>query len=185
MSRDLKKVCLIGLWVLIVASTVAESTAQQSRQFDLSKLGMVINGEQTCNDTGNRLQDFPSPTMDQIIAAGPKAIPILIGMIADRHMAQTKEPLICYWPGMAVADIAFCLLSDLFKYPGAKITVPGTSWSDLLSPENSGAAWDQLHGFIRKHGTAALQARWRAVWDQNKGRVFWDPKERCFRLKAS
>jgi hypothetical protein len=145
---------------------------------------MVINGEQICNDTGNRLQDFPSSVMDQIIAAGPKAVPVLIRMIADRRMANTKEPLICYWPGMAIGDIAFCLLTDLFIDTGRKTTVPGAGWDDLLGPNNTDPGWEQLHGFIKKHGSSALQAKWRAVWDKYRGQVFWDPKERCFKLKA-
>ncbi len=181
----MNKVCFIAVWLLVAASSVAESTDQRLRQFDLSKLGMVINGEQRCNDTGNRLQDFPSSVMEQVIAAGPKAVPILIGMIADRHMAHTREPLICYWPGMAIGDIAFCLLNDLFTDPDRKTTVPGADWNDLLSPGNNGAAWEQLHGFIRKYGSAALQARWRRVWDKYQGQVFWDSKERCFKLRAS
>jgi hypothetical protein len=146
---------------------------------------MVINGQQECNDTGNRLQDFPSPMMDRIIAAGPKAVPILIGMIADRRMANTREPLICYWPGMAIGDIAFVLLTDLFTDTGRKTTVPGADWNDLLGPNDTVAGWEQLHGFIKKHGSSALQARWRRVWDKYRGQVFWDRKERCFKLKAS
>ncbi len=180
----MNKVCLIALCLLGGAAAHAQSTAPRQLQFDLSKLGMVINGEQICNDTGNRLQDFPSSVMDQIIAAGPKAVPVLIRMIADRRMANTKEPLICYWPGMAIGDIAFCLLTDLFIDTGRKTTVPGAGWDDLLGPNNTDPGWEPLHGFIKKHGSSALQAKWRAVWDKYRGQVFWDPKERCFKLKA-
>jgi hypothetical protein len=181
----LNKIGLIALCILGVALCHAQSAVPSPLQFDLSKLGMVINGEQICNDSGNRLQDFPSSVMDQIVAAGPKAVPVLIRMIADRRMANTREPLICYWPGMAIGDIAFCLLTNLFTEPDGKTTVPGADWNDLLGPGNTGASWEQLHGFIRKHGSAALQARWRAVWDKYRGQVAWDPKERCFKLKAS
>jgi hypothetical protein len=176
---------LIVLCTLAVSVSNAQLATRNPLHFDLSKLGMAINGEQKCNDSGNRLQDFPSPVMDQIIAAGPRAVPTLIRMISDRHMAQTREPLICYWPGMTVGDIAFILLNDFFTDTGGKTTVPGADWGDMLRPENKGAAWEQLHGFIRKHGSAALQARWQHVWNKYGGQAFWDPKERCFMLKAS
>ena len=180
----MNKACLIAVWLLIAASSVAESTHQRLPQFDLSKLGMVVNGQQICNDTGNRLQDFPSLVADQIIVAGPKAVPILIGMIADRHMAHTREPLICYWPGMAIGDIAFCLLGDMFMDPERKMTVPGADWNDLLSPVNSGAAWEQLHGFIRKYRSAALQVRWLRVWTQYRSQVLWDSKRKVLQTEG-
>ena len=181
----MNRACIIAFCLLCVASSNAQSTAHRPLPFDLSKLGMVIDREQKCNDTGNRLQDFPSPVMDQIIAAGPKAVPVLIRMIADRRTANTREPLICYWPGMAIGDIAFCLLTDLFTDTSRKTTVPDADWNELLGPSNNVAAWEQLHAFIKKHGSASLQARWRAVWDEYRGKVLWDSKERCFKLKAS
>ena len=181
----MNKVWLIALYLLGVASSHAQLTTTRPLQFDLSKLGMVINGEQICNDSPSRFQDFSTSGMDQIIAAGPKAVPVLIRMIADRRMANTREPLICYWPGMAIGDIAFCLLTDLFTDTAGRTTVPGADWNDLLGPGNTGASWEQLHGFIKKHGRGALQARWLRVWDKYKGEAFWDSKERCFRLKTS
>lgn len=171
--------CALG-----VALCDAQSAVPSPLQFDLSKLGMVINGEQICNDAPNRSQDFSTSGMDQIIAAGPKAVPVLIRMIADRRIANTREPLICYWPGMAIGDIAFCVLTDLFTDSAGRTTVPGADWNDLLGPGNTGASWEQLHGFIKKHGSGALQARWRVVWNRYRGQVFWDPKERCFKLKV-
>src|SRR6202042_3143467 len=109
----------------------------------------------------------------------------LIGMIADRRMAKTKEPLICYWPGMAVGDIAFVLLIDLCTDTGRRTTVPGADWTDLLGPGNDAAAWEQLHGFIKRRGSRALQDRWRVVWNKYRRQVSWDSKERCFKLKAN
>jgi hypothetical protein len=179
------KIFLIVLSLLTGGLSNAQSATHATLHFDLSKLGMVVNGQQICNDTGNRLQDFPSPVMDQIIAAGPKAVPVLIRMIADRRTANTREPLICYWPGMAIGDIAFCLLTDLFTDTSRKTMVPGADWNALLGPSNNVAAWEQLHAFIKKHGSAGLQARWRAVWDEYGGQVLGDSKERCFKLKAS
>jgi hypothetical protein len=45
--------------------------------------------------------------MDQIIAAGPKAVLILIAMLSDGRIAPTKEPIIGFWQDMTIGDIAF------------------------------------------------------------------------------
>jgi hypothetical protein len=178
------KTCLIALCFLTVSFSHARSTAQKPLHFDLSKIGMVVNGRQMCEDKG-RLQDVPSRVMDQIVAGGSKSVPVLIGMIADTRTAQTEEPIICYWPGMAVGDIAFCLLGDLFTDSTyTNKTIPGASWDDMLGPGKNVAAADQLQAFIKKHGRAALQAKWRLLWDRYGDQIFWDPKERCFRLKT-
>jgi len=121
--------------------------------------------------------------MNQIISAGPKAIPVLIRMLSDRRMARTREPIICYWPGMAIGDVAFCLLTSLFLDTKGKVTVPGAGWNDMLGPED-GTSWDQLHSFVKKHGVVALQAKWRRLWNKYGSKAEWDPKEICFKLKT-
>jgi|SRR5579872_1188429 len=171
---------------LLLSSPIsfAQSKTQEPLRFDLSKIGMVINGEQMCNDTNPRLQDIPSPTMEQIMAGGPRSVPVLIEMLGDRRMAQTKEPIICYWPDMTIGDISFCLLTTLFMDPRGNTTVPGTSWNDMLGRHDR-PAWDQLHWFIKKNGAVALQTKWRRVWARYSRATEWDIKERCFKLKIS
>jgi len=75
--------------MLSAGVSCAQSRANRPLQFDLSKIGMVMNGRQICEDKG-RLQDYPSKVMDQIIAAGPKSLPILIAMLSDGRIAPTK-----------------------------------------------------------------------------------------------
>ncbi len=185
----MKKVCVIALWLLIIAmanggTANGQAMGDRALRFDLSKIGLVLNGEQICDDTNPRLQDIPSRAMDQIIAAGPQAIPVLIRMLSDARMAQTNEPIICYWPGMSIGDLAFCLLVNLFTDTSGKTTVPGAGWNDMLGPDGKVPAWEQLQGFVRKNGSAALQAKWRRVWEKYPGQVSWDPKEKCFKFRA-
>jgi hypothetical protein len=163
----------------------AQSANQDPLHFDLSKIGMVINGQQICEDKGRLQDESGEAELTRIIAAGPKAIPVLIKMLTDARMAKTAEPLICYWPGMAIGDIAFCLLSDLFTDESGSKTMPGSAWNDLLGTDEHSAAWEQLHGYIGKHGRAALQAKWQRLWNKYKGQIFWDPSQRCFRLKVA
>ena len=162
----------------------AQPRGQGRAQFDLSQIGFVLNGQQICEDKG-RLQDYPSKVMDQIIAAGPKAVPVLIGMIADAREAKTNEPIICFWPGMAIGDIAFCTLSDLFSDSSqGKTTMPGAARDDLLGPAGNRPAWVQLDDYVKKHGRKALQAKWQRLWEQYAKDMSWDQKAKCFRLKG-
>jgi hypothetical protein len=160
----------------------AQSTASKLH-FDLSKIGMVLDGEQICNDTNPRLQDIPSKMMARIIAGKADSVPVLITLLADQRMAQTNEPILCYWPGMRIGDIAFCLLTSLFMDTQGKTTVPGASWNEMLGSADK-TSWDQLHAFIKKNGTAALQAKWRRLWRKYGSQSSWDERDRCFRLKA-
>lgn len=176
------KLFVITFCCLLAAASSATDKLHQ--RFDLSKIGPVIDGHKFCEDKG-RLQDYPSEMMDKIITAGPDSVPVLIGMLTDARMAKTEEPIICYWPGMAIGDIAFCLLEDLFlNSDWTKATIPGVAWNDILGPEDNLPAWEQLHSFIRKHGRRAIQLKWQAQWEKYKDRIFWDPKERCFKLKT-
>jgi hypothetical protein len=140
-----------------------------------------MDGHQICEDKG-RLQDYPSEVMDRIIAAGPKAVPVLIRLLTDTRMAKTEEPIICYWPGMTIGDIAFCALGDLFLNPDSKTTIPEAAWNEMLGPDEGLPAWEQLHRFTRVHGGKALQAKWQALWDKYSGQLSWDPKAKCFKL---
>lgn len=180
----MNKTWLIAFCLLSAGASSAQSTPRGKLRFDLSRIGFVVEGNQVCEDKG-RLQDFPSKVMDQIIAAGPKSVPVLIGMITDARPAKTTEPIICYWPGMAIGDIAFCTLANLFTDASySKTTMPGAGWNDLLGPGDNGPAWEQLDSYIRKHGRKSLQVKWRRLWNKYGGRMFWDPKGRCFKLKA-
>jgi hypothetical protein len=75
------------------------------------------------------------------------------------------------------------MLTDLFTDASwTKSTIPGIGWDEMLGhKEHVGV--EQLHGFIREHGRAALQAKWQKVWDMYKDRAYWNSKERCFKLK--
>jgi hypothetical protein len=180
----MKRMYLIAFCLLSAGLSNGQTMPREQLQFDLSKIGMVVDGQQICEDAG-RVQDVPSKVMDQIIAGGQRSVPVLIAMITDTRIAKTREPIICYWGAMAVGDIAFCVLTDLFNDARSTApTVPGAGYS-MLGPAGDLPAWEQLHQYIRKHSRMALQAKWQRLWDKYKDQIFWDPKERCFKLRAS
>jgi len=53
-----------------------------------------------------------SKLMDQIVAKGKDAIPILISQLTDTQ--ESKEPIYDYWSQMTAGDIAYFILNDLF-----------------------------------------------------------------------
>ena len=161
----------------------AQSPAKNKLSFDLSRIGFVLNGEQICEDKG-RLQDYPSKVMDQIIAAGSQSVPELIAMITDERLIHTREPIICYWYGMTIGDAAHCVLADLFTDPDYKVTIPGADWAKWMDAEDKNRPdADQLHLFVKRHGSRVLQVKWRRFWTENKNRVQWDQEEKCFKPK--
>jgi hypothetical protein len=175
-----KNACIVAFIVTFSGMSLAQLSPKPLR-FDLSKIGSVLAGEQICEDKG-RLQDYPSKEMDEIIAAGPKAVPVLIAMITDPRQVKTNEPIICFWYGMAVGDLALCLLTDLFADASGRSTVPGSDWSSMMDPEDKGrAAADQLRLFVKKHGRAVLQAKWQKLWTRYGGQVYWNTKDKCFK----
>jgi hypothetical protein len=178
-----KNAYIVALIVALPAMSLAQSAAKQLH-FDLSKIGFVLDGEQICEDKG-RLQDYPSKVMDEIIVAGPKAVPVLIAMITDARLVKTGEPIICYWYGMTVSDLALCLLADLFSDASNKRTVPGSDWAGMMDTgDKAMQAADQLHLFVKRHGRAVLQAKWQKLWARYKDQIYWDAKNRCFKLQG-
>ena len=185
MSRVLTAALCALVWLPPLS---AQTPVHTNLDFDLPQIGMVVDGKPFCEDKG-RLQDYPSKVMEQIIAAGPKAIPVLIGKITDPRPAGTKtdEPIICYWYGMAVGDIAFCTLLDLFTdSTGGKTTMPGAGWNGMLGLSDKRLpAWEQYNDFIKKRGRKVIQVKWQKLWSKYGSQMYWDAEERCFRLKAS
>jgi hypothetical protein len=146
---------------------------------------MVVNGHQICEDKG-RLQEAPSLVIDQIIAAGPKGVPVLIALIDDSRELKTEEPIICYWYGMTVGELALCTLTDLFTDASEpRRTVPGTNWAAWMDPEDKDLpAADQLRLFVKRHGRGALKQKWQKLWARYGEQVYWNSKDLCFRLKG-
>jgi len=132
------------------------------------------------------MQDYPSEVMDQIVVAGPKSVPVLIEMLTDARIAKTEEPIICYWYGMTISDIAFCVLGDLFMDPDAnKTTIRDVGWNEMLGPDDGLPAWEQLHRFTRTKGRKALREKWQKLWDENADQLIWDTRGKYFKLKGS
>jgi hypothetical protein len=161
--------------------------------------GIFANGQGIVNNAAPKLKGFPlanfdeigcrakgrfqdkdyckSTVVDQILAQGKDAIPILISQITDTRSA--KEPF-DFWGPMTVGDVAYVVLYNLFLDADWKtFTMPGLKQIDLDCGAASFQCYQEL---LKKHGRKFIQNQWLAAWNANQDRVYWDARSRCFRL---
>jgi hypothetical protein len=133
----------------------------------------------TCRAKG-RFQDREycmSPVIDQIVADGKLAIPVLISQITDSRWIA--EPVYDYWPRIRTGELAHFILTDLFV---------DDTWQKSTMPELfprqkcDDAAWVCWGKFRKTHTLKDLQTQWMKFWKANQNRIYWDGKARCFRL---
>lgn len=168
-------------FMIAVVPAIGQSAAQKPGKFPLWDFDEVNH---SCGAKG-RLQDkdyCESKMMDQIIAQGKDAIPILISQLTDTQ--ATQEPIYAYWNETTAGDIAYFILTDLFTDASwTTFTMPGLDALKNHCNNNlpAEACW---RGFLKKHGRQFVQDQWLAAWNANKDRVYWDEKDRCFRVSV-
>jgi len=154
--------------------------SQRGTSTRLSTTGLeqcVVSGKRTVS--GSRILQFGG-VIDQIVADGKAAIPVLISQITDSRWIS--EPVYDFWPRIRAGELARFILRDLFlDDTRSKSTIPP------LFPERNctGPAGECWQKFRRKHSLKELQARWEQFWNASQARVYWDAKARCFRLSIA
>ena len=120
-----------------------------------------------------RVQDCSSGTvMQQILADGKNAIPILISQLTET--AKTKNEIADYWGDTRSGDVAFVVLNDLFTDDDLQtFGMPGVPNSAAQ------ACWDE---YLRKHGRMPVKQAWQRAWNLDKNEIYWDAKARCFQV---
>ena len=176
----LMSIVLLTLALPLSRRSAGQSAAEHSKTFMLSNFDEVNH---TCRAKG-RLQDqeyCKSKMMDQIIARGKDAIPILISQITDSH--QVKQPIYDYWNRMAVGDVAYFVLTDLFTDSDWKsFNMPGLNQLSNGCRNTSEECWNAL---VQKRGRRFIQSQWLAAWNANKDKVYWDVQAHCFRISRN
>lgn len=164
-------ICLILLSPLCTAS---DAQTAHTKAYALSTWKNM-----TCRAKG-RLQDreyCASAVMDQIVSDGTSAIPILISQITDPRWIA--EPVYDFWPRIRAGELAYFILGGLFvDDTWQKGTMPPL----FPQPHCDDASWVCWARFRKAHSLADLQAHWMKFWADNKDRIYWDEKARCFRL---
>jgi hypothetical protein len=119
--------------------------------------------------------------VDQLVAAGPSAIPFLVSKLEDT--AKVKGHVMDYWDDVRVGTVALVVLCDLLLMSDWKTpSVPGFTWDSVLRRGSSDAPSSELFDtFVSKHGRRGLRRRVEELLAPYGGQFTWDEKERCFR----
>jgi hypothetical protein len=168
---------LLAVFVITSISASGAKTPPAPKKFPLWAFDEI---GPTCRSKG-RLQDrdyCASKLMDRIVAQGKSAIPILVSQLTETR--PTRVPIYDYWLETTSGDIAYFILTNLFTDSDWKtFNMPGL---ERLQHGCDGPAETCWRAFLDEHGRKFVQEQWQNAWNQNKDRVFWDEKARCFRL---
>lgn len=185
--------------ILIITMFVFISCSQNTRYSDnqkniktaQDKSKLIIDLSKMPYITGKgRIQDKeynPNvPLIDEIIAYGKESIPVLIDMLDDE--TEVPHQVFSFWPRNTIGDIALAILTDLTTdSTWIKSTIPGTSYEDILGVEKDPDVpfWNYLYDYIEKHGRKEIKEKWHNIWLKYKDKIYWDSKERCFKIERN
>ncbi len=172
---------LFLLFLLFLGSpdTLAQAGPSPAKEIQLWKFD-ELTAPGSCRAKG-RFQDkkyCDSQVVDEILALGKDAIPFLISELTDDR--KTKHPVYDLWSYTAAGDIANSLLFDLFTAPDWTVSpIPELESLHMECSHPGEPCWRK---FLRKNGRKFVQDQWRAAWEANKDRIYWDETAHCFRL---
>jgi hypothetical protein len=122
-----------------------------------------------------------SKVVDQVLALGKKAIPLLISELTDER--KTKHSIYDLWKYTAAGDIANSLLYDLFTAPDLRVSdMPELDPLQMDCQKPGESCWRK---FLHKKGRKFVQEHWQTAWDVHKDHIYWDEGARCFRLMTT
>jgi hypothetical protein len=180
MKELMKKIVLVLILGLLILP-LAQAGGKPKRPVRQLSLFSFEESHGFCRFKG-RLQDkeyCDSKLMDRIIKLGKPAIPLLIAQLTDER--ETK-PIYDYWTYTTIGDNAHFILDDLFlDATWTKFTLPGL---ESLHPDCKESAEQCWREFLGKNGRKFVQDQWLAAWNANKDRIYWDDKDRCYRVSA-
>ena len=99
-----------------------------------------------------------------------------------------KHQIICYYPCFSVGDTALYILTNFTTDANwENTTIPGASWDEILEskpdPEIIIPVYHQLNNFKKKYGSKKIKQKWQEIWRKYKTQIYWDSKDKCFKLK--
>ena len=183
---------VMGIFTMVVASLPARSQQANSICDEIAKLNSDAH-----QYLWPRWQDDQqmTPVDQEILRLRAKAIPILIGCLADERKTMVFGT---EWGQPSVGMVAFSMLGGLFTacnhYEGGygvnchnSIKGPIT-WDDLCKEGPSDVVypcWAGWEEHLKKYGPRSIQESWQRAWTENKDRIYWDQPGKCFRIKKT
>ena len=103
----------------------------------------------------------------------------------QRASNHVEAGIIDWWSGVTVADLAMVILSDLFKDTSYKRQILSTDWHEIIGWKEGDPEPDFniLYDFLERHGRKPIKNNWNQIWEKYKDKIYWDEKERCFKVK--
>jgi len=136
----------------------------------------------SCRTLG-RFQDkeyCDSKVVDQVLALGKDAIPILISDLTDTR--KTRHSVYDLWKYTAAGDIANSLLFDLFTSSDLRMAdMPELDSLQMDCKKPGEPCWRK---FLQRKGRKFVQEQWEAAWNAHKDNIYWDNHARCFKLHS-
>jgi hypothetical protein len=170
------KIQHVHLCVIFLFLALAHFPAPaQKLAIDLRKIGHIASN--------GRIQDKENnpklPVIDQLIAAGPDAIPFLVSKLEDSTVIRTK--VLDSWPRVCVGDVAWFILYDFFTDKNLVSMLPDPGLFAIVGGEDQGQpGWKSWASIVRKSGRAGIRKGVEAILKPYQGKFLWNPVERCF-----
>ncbi|MDX2044315.1 MAG: hypothetical protein SF097_24110 [Acidobacteriota bacterium] len=172
---------LLFIVTLSVCGNNQRKTAQPTvnqRPIDLRQIQNIAGKGRVQDKDYNQIE-----MVDRLIALQTQAIPRLIEKLDDETVIP--HHVMDYWAKVTVGDLALIILTDFFTDASwTRTTLPNVSWDKMLNRKNkSDSAEAVLRQYVRQHGRKTIKEKWGKIWKANRERLFWDTKEKCFKLK--
>jgi hypothetical protein len=161
-------------------SARAASPPQEEKleEINLARIGHVAGKGRVQDRDYNQLV-----VVEQLIAHGKESIPFLISKLEDE--TKIEGHVFDHWYQVAVGDVALVILSDFFLDSSWKrSTIKGMKWDEFLrrGADKNSTGEQLLRNYLEKYGRKRIKERWQNVWQKYQQRIFWDEKERAFKV---
>ena len=161
-----------------IGPTGPTSTKRPLNEIDLAKVGAYAPKGRVQDREYNQL-----PMIEELLGHDKESIPYLISKLDDE--TKINGHVVHYWHQAHVGDVALIILSDFFTdSTWQSTTIPGVGWDEFLERgDNRNLTGEQvLRNYIAKHGRSVIKKRWLQIWETHKDQIWWDGKDRCFKL---
>jgi|GEM_PF-3087809 hypothetical protein len=163
------------LTAFFLITLTASQAGAQSLSINLKNIGHI--------SSQGRVQDKefnPNlPQIDEIIKAGPAAIPFLEAKLEDTAIIKSK--VLDGWPRIRVGDLAWFILYDFFTTKSQISTLPEPGLFAIFGGENlNQPGWASWSAVVNKTGRKGIRKAVEAILAPYQGKIVWDERERCF-----
>ena len=169
----------------IISPTLVPLLARQETAAPLSDINLATIGA-IASKGRVQDQDYNDLAIVKTLIAHPNdSVPYLISKLEDE--TKIEGHVIDHWYEVRVGDVALLMLTDFFTDSSwQNTTIPGVGWDEFLERGSNRELTSEqvLRNYVSKHGRNEIKNRWQKIWQENSTRLFWDEKERCFRVRA-